>query len=459
MKEKHNSEKKLHDDFGSFQMPFEQEAFNKFLAALDKEKKNRKVIWWKKLGLVLIPIFIIGSVASYAFFQKIVIKEGSASIQSKNEVSIPISETSILNAEDTVETKPHLASEITNTKSKKTTPESGCAPDLVASDAIEAVSNIKKPKVPAKTSIDLLKHSDSTKDITTNLSGGSLSKKTWSHEKSAESLLIELTNTNQEKSDNVEPDIISSFELLIPLSTLKRSPFLLKSDDSLERFDFNLKPFSKPYKKYFYFRLLGGVAINDNFGPYDRHFQILDSKEYIYGAALAYKFSPNHAVEFSFSQHDFAVGYRHRQSAYTSKNGTKATVIKAGLISRLWTIKEGIELSMTNGIAFMNGDNGSFGKRSFGSNTPLFVEESTIERVSLSSSRRVLYSTGLRMDVSLSRSLDLSFDSNYKVGFKPWIDSQLRYIEGEGVINFVDSYSEGNFFSFTVGLKYNLKGG
>ncbi len=458
MKEKYNSEKKLHDAFGSFQMPFEQEAFDKFIDALDKEKENRRVVWWRRFGLILIPFLILGSIASYALLQNRTVKEAPSSIQSENTIPNSTVETSLLNDEASVNSEVQATEPVVRQELKKANLNDESALDHSLSDTFDPTSNLKKPYTPASMSSVLPQHSISSKTITTNLYDDELSANTVGKEKETESLSAGLIPQNKDESKSVEAAIENIFQPLKPLSNLTFPSLLQRQNEDLDLFDLGLKPYVKPYKKYFYIRLFGGFATNDNFGPYDRYFNILDSREYTYGAALAFKFSPNHAVELSFSQHDFAVGYRYKEAGFTQKNGSRATVLKAALISRLWTLKEGIELNMTNGLAIMNSGNGSFGKRSFGQNTPTFIQESTIQRLEISSSRHVLFSAGLRMDVSLSRSLDLSFDSNYNLGFKPWMNSQLQYIEGEGVINTTESYSEGNFFSFTVGLKYSLKG-
>ena len=50
MKGRYDSEKNLKNAFDKFEMPFDDVAFEKFSAELDKEEKRRRFIWWMFFG-------------------------------------------------------------------------------------------------------------------------------------------------------------------------------------------------------------------------------------------------------------------------------------------------------------------------------------------------------------------------------------------------------------------------
>ena len=465
MNKKYISEKNLRNKYESYQMAFENEAFEKFKLELDKEEQQNKVFWWKRLGLFLIPIFLVGFVSTYALFhyQKASEFLSRSDLQNQESTTTQITSLSVSDttSQSDIESYPKVHSN-----------QIDPAPNNVKSLGKESTSETATQVSTSTQTVQVFSNNTSDNEIQSSLPSTITTdpkvsdwhlNPTEVHSSTSQSTKLESSATseilalNSDELDIAEKDTRRSIisKTVLPMLNF---PILEKSQlDHLYLLNDEIKPYIKPFKKYFYINPRGGFVINDNFGSTDPYLSILKAKEFTYGGVFAYQFSPNYALELSFAQHDFSVGHYIENSSYSRKSGTKATVIKAALVSKLWSPFDGLNFNMTTGVAFMSGDNGSFGKGSSGGGTPIFIQNAILERFNISESKHYLYAGGLQATIRLSKNLECSLSSEYNMGFGTWIDTRLKYFEGEGVIRTVDSRSDGSFFGFNIGLKYSLR--
>ncbi len=466
MNEKYNSEKNLRSTYESYQMPFENEAFEKFKLELDREEQKKKVFWWRRLSLFLIPIFLVGFVSTYALFQY----QKSAELSPESHLASQESKTTedmTLSVSDAT-SQPNIDSSVTVHSNPTDSNLNTAKSERKESNFISATQTPASEHIANKMSSNNSSNEDLQLSLPTTITTNPIVYD-WSlnlTDANSSSSFSTISKTSATSGIVTFPSDDSSLaEIGTSRSTISKTilPLLNLSNpvslniDPIYFLNEEVKPYVKPFQKYFYVNLRGGFVINDNFGSSDPYLSILKPKEYTYGGVLAYQFSTNYALELSVAQHDFSVGYRIEDSSYLRKNGMKATVIKAALVSKLWSPFKGVNFNLTNGVAIMSGDNGSFGKGSSGRDTPDFIQNAVLERFNLSSSNHYLYACGLQANFRLSPNTEFSLSSEYNFGTQPWIDSRLKYFEGEGVIRTVATGSNGSFFGFNLGLKYNLQ--
>jgi hypothetical protein len=474
MKERYNSEKNLKKSFDNFQMPFDNDAFDKFKTDLDKEENNRKFIWWIFYGKIVAPILFISLLVIIIIYIPVI--NDNPKLTSANTITTNnkqnLSTESILETEQAepelenstpsqVEEMPNMKilADVNNGKTSLT--YEGATSNWVATNK----RLIKEYIIPQFSN----QNTSSLRPINNNSIVPYSSDGLIKHNKSSSSDVSEVFDES-----NGLKKFIESNELEIsergPNQSVAEVQFiesLNKSHTTSEnhiqvQYDGLIKPYVEKFRKHIYFNLALGVTKEDNFGVSDPFFNISKTNEILWSTSLAYQFNPNTSVELSFMRKNISLGYSLENFDYWEKVGSKVNIFKLGLVNKILSFNPKSKLNLTNGVSIIYAsqtfnEGADFGKTVSSQNIPDNISNINFDWQGLYSSNHFVFSSGLILDYQLSRNVEMTFGAEYNLGFKPIMRANLNYIEGEGILKNVETHSKGSFASFNVGLKYRLR--
>ena len=467
MKERHNSEKGLKNAFDNYQMPFDNDAFDKFKAELDKEEKRRKFIWWMYYGKIIAPIVILG-VALLAFvylpdFNKNP-KRTSATTIKANSVK-----ESIENHKKDVEVVDLKNRTIDTNNGEKKTPIS------VAGD-VQHLESKNDNKVSS------VKHFDGVNGSTTN-DVGSLNKARVTVDNSNSTTVSDALNQHdllplktpenrsstlvlsKGKDDNgnkLNPLPNRKIEDTQLLNRLGLSKIESKNQQKFVPFEGQIIPFKGKYKKHFYFHLGIGASKEDNSGINDQFFEVLKPNEFIWYASTSYQLNTTTSFELGLMRKNLTLGYRLKDLTYSEITGNKVSIVRASMVNKIWSPSPKLNLNMSNGISMVIvtkdfNNYSDFSKTISDMNVPDYISKINLDREGLYSNNHFMYFGGLSLDYSLSQNVALNIGAEYSLGFKSIMKADLKYIEGEGIIKNVETQTNASFALISLGLKYRLR--
>lgn len=474
MKERNSAEKNLKSAFDNYEMPFDNDAFDKFKDVLDEENKKKRFIWWFSYGKWLIPILLLAFI-TYAtfhfFYNQKQDKLSSSSIENtKTSLSILSSDKKIEDSANTLNYENQYSTITTSPAESKTTKN-----EITSSEKIVPVpSNRNSIESRNKTSIlnsssdfsSLRTRNETTSENTTQLNYGNGS---LINDKSIN--IISASEPSYPRplsssSDSITNEILRSVEKeavnLILLNPFKIKP--IKSQQKREKFIYTIKgkPRMEKFKKYIYFNVGTGMTFEDNFGTNDAFFDIQHTREYFWQSSVACQVSPTTAFELNYMQKNISIGFSMKDYSYSDRYAKKISMVKANMVNKIIPINTNLSLSMMNGISYIIAPShinefADSRNRFQAGELPNTISNIDSEWVGVYEGTHLLYSGGLRLDYMLSSRLEFSLAGEYTLGFNPIMKSSLSYIEGEGINKQVETQSNASFGSLSFSLKYILK--
>lgn len=182
----------------------------------------------------------------------------------------------------------------------------------------------------------------------------------------------------------------------------------------------------------------------------------------IYGLTIGQEINPHFTVETGMYLNNYGESYRiEGENGYQAGDGLLVYQIPLRLKARLDLIKEKLSLVTTVGYTIaINTDYGSSGSGSgFTSSTnPLFTDSIRTEDISDYSFQKTygLLETGLALEYQFNNSFILSLAGNYMTGFGRISQLDVTYKINNEPEQTGTVFSNGDYFSVVVGLKYPI---
>lgn len=176
----------------------------------------------------------------------------------------------------------------------------------------------------------------------------------------------------------------------------------------------------------------------------------------VYGFNFSQELNKSILLETGLLFVDYSESYRFRQDyPYFASNAVYSLQIPLRIRSRIQLIKDKLSLTSTVGIsANINTSYGSWGYLRMGDiQNPTFLVDTA--NYSLQKSYPLLEG-GIGLSYTFKKGMILNLNSQYFYGLQRVVDIDVYYAIDGSPTRYVNVFSNGDYFSFTLGLKYPI---